>query len=53
MKITLYKILLFLFPLLYSFVAHTQNNAMDSLQKFYNLYKNKIGDEKGDTGSYL
>src|ERR1019366_1091001 len=46
MKMKLYKTLLFLFLLLYSFTAHTQNNSIDSLQKILKTIQNKLGNKK-------
>src|SRR5450432_367509 len=51
MKITLYKILLFLFLSLYSFMGQAQDNIMDSVQKILQSVQNKIGNKKGISDS--
>ena len=46
----LYKILLFLFPLLHSFTVQAQDNTMDSVQKILQAIQNKLGNKKGIPG---
>ena len=42
----LYKTLLLLLPLLYSFTAYTQDNSIDSLQKVLKTIQDKLGNKK-------